>query len=76
MRSVTADDRVRKLLKLNCIRNEIGWIDFNACQEEQFRTQKDILSILKRRLHGIRENSMVHFLYHRVVPDCSVFKFR
>lgn len=70
------NEHVRKLLKLNCIRNEIGWVDFNECREAQFRTQRDIHSILRRKLHQIRENSTVHFLYHRLAPDCSFSKFR
>ena len=56
---------MKDFLRLNCIRNEIGWIDLNECQDIQFRTQTDLNSILKRKLHDIRENSSIYFVSFR-----------
>jgi shikimate kinase len=70
------DQKIRQQLKLNCIRNEIGWIDLNECQEVQFKTQKDLNKIIKKKLQSIRENSSIYFVYYRTTNKLnkSIFK--
>lgn len=65
------------MLRLNCIRNELGWVDFDECRAVQFETQTDLQLLLARKLRAVRENSAVYFVYHRKLPErFSASKFR
>lgn len=67
--------KVKELIKMNIIREEIGWIDFNHMKQVRNEHQIDFNSLFKEIFKNYRENPLTYFLYLNISENSSTFKY-